>query len=201
MTDVPLIVQHFPYIGIFILLILGGVGFPFPEDATLLLSGVLVAQGVIRPLPGILAIFAGLLLSDYLLYSVGKKYGRNIIEHKRFRKVISLNTMLKLEEKFRKWGVWILFLGRHIAGVRAQLFLVSGVVKIPPVKFLMVDAVSACFTIGIWGGIGYWGGYRIPIWVGNIKKIEHLIGLTLVGLAILGFLVFHFRLYRIFKNR
>ena len=61
---------HFSYFGIFILLILGGVGLPFPEDSTLILSGFLVAHDIIKPLPGFLVIYGGLLVSDYFLYVV-----------------------------------------------------------------------------------------------------------------------------------
>jgi membrane protein DedA with SNARE-associated domain len=39
MSDISGIVEHFPYLGIFLLLILGDIGLPFPEDTTLILSG------------------------------------------------------------------------------------------------------------------------------------------------------------------
>ena len=162
MVDTPLLVQQFPYIGIFALLILGGIGLPFPEDATLLLSGILVAQEVIEPVRAILVIYAGLLLTDFFLYSVGKKYGRRVVEHKRFHRIISPENISKIEEKFKTWGPWAIFVGRHVIGLRAQLFLVAGVMRIPAIKFLIVDAVSAFFTIAIWGGIGYWGATASP---------------------------------------
>src|SRR4030066_1119859 len=82
-------VNHFPYLVIFLLLILGGVGLPFPEDATLLLGGFLMAHYVIKPLPAFLVVYSGLLITDFSLYLVGKKYGRRVVEHKRFRKIIS----------------------------------------------------------------------------------------------------------------
>ena len=44
MFEAATLVEHFPYIGIFILLILGEIGLPFPEDATLILSGFLIAH-------------------------------------------------------------------------------------------------------------------------------------------------------------
>ena len=73
-----MIVENFPYLGIFILLILGGIGLPFPEDATIILSGFLVAHKVISPLPIFLSVYGGLLISDFFLYSLGKKYGRMV---------------------------------------------------------------------------------------------------------------------------
>jgi membrane protein DedA with SNARE-associated domain len=201
MVDTPLLVQQFPYIGLFALLILGGIGLPFPEDATLLLSGILVAQEVIEPVRAILVIYVGLLLTDFFLYAVGKKYGRWVVEHKRFHRIISPENMAKVEEKVKTWGIWAIFLGRHVIGLRAQLFLVAGVMRIPAIKFLIVDAVSALFTIGIWGGIGYWGGNSIPVWVKDLKRIEHIGGLVLIGLLVCGAGFWYLRMSRKFKGK
>ena len=41
-------VNHFPYLGMFLLLILGEIGLPFPEDATLILSGFLTAHEMFK---------------------------------------------------------------------------------------------------------------------------------------------------------
>jgi membrane protein DedA with SNARE-associated domain len=44
MFEAATLIEHFPYIGIFLLSVLGDIGFPFPEDATFMLSGFLIAQ-------------------------------------------------------------------------------------------------------------------------------------------------------------
>ena len=201
MVETPLLVQQFPYIGIFALLILGGIGLPFPEDATLLLGGVLVAQEVIDPVRAILVIYVGLILTDFFLYVVGKKYGRRVVEHKRFHRIISPGTLSRVEEKFNVWGPWAIFFGRHVIGLRAQLFLVAGVMRIPAVKFLVVDAFSAFFTIAIWGGIGYWGGNSIPVWVKDLKRVEHLAGVAAILLLVCGAVYWVIRTSRKFKDK
>jgi len=38
MSDISGIVEQFPYLGIFALLVLGDIGLPLPEDTTLILS-------------------------------------------------------------------------------------------------------------------------------------------------------------------
>jgi len=145
MFEATTLVQHFPYIGVFILLILGGVGLPFPEDATLLLSGFLVAQNVMKPFQTFFVVYLGLLISDFFLYWVGKRYGRVLVLHKRFQKIISPDQLSKLEEKFKKRGVWVVLIGRHFMGLRAQIFLVAGVMRMSAVKFFMQDQHSSIF--------------------------------------------------------
>ncbi|HXX58494.1 MAG TPA: hypothetical protein VEI96_10875 [Thermodesulfovibrionales bacterium] len=38
MLQISSVIGQFPYLGLFVLLLLGGIGFPFPEDATLILA-------------------------------------------------------------------------------------------------------------------------------------------------------------------
>jgi len=193
-------INHFPYFGLFILLILGGIGFPFPEDATLLLSGFLMAQAVIQPFPAFWVVYSGLLITDFFLYSAGRKYGRRLVEHRRFQRILSPDQISKLEEKFKKWGTYVIFFGRHILGFRAQIFLVAGVMRMPAVKFLIADAISALITIGLWGGIGYLGGNSIQILKNDIKRIEHIAIVFLMILLVTGIFFWYFKNKGKFKN-
>ena len=194
MLEATTFVNHFPYLGIFLLLILGEIGFPFPEDATLILSGFLTAHEVIKPLPAFSVVYLGLLITDFSLYVVGKKYGRSIVEHKRFHKIISPDRLSKLEEKFEKWGGLVIFLGRHVWGLRAQIFLVAGVMKMSAIKFLMADGIAAFFTIALWGGIGYLGGNSLQVLKKDVTRIEH------IGVVVLVLLLFGGIIFRYFRN-
>jgi len=195
MAEATVLVEHFPYVGIFILLILGEIGLPFPEDGTLILSGFLIAQKVTQPLPTIMVVYFGLLLTDFSLYWVGKKYGRKVIEHKRFRRTLSAERLLTLEEKFKKWGIYVVFVGRHFLGIRAQIFLVAGVMRMSTLKFIMADAASAILTMTLMVGIGFLGGNSIEILQKDVKRIEH------IGILILAILFTGWMIYKYFRNR
>lgn len=195
MPEISPLIEHFPYVGIFGLLILGGIGLPFPEDATLILSGFLVAHDVVKPLPTFLTVYVSLLASDFFLYQVGKKYGRRVLEHKTFRRVISSERLAKLEEKFKKRDAWVILIGRHFLGLRAQIFLVAGVLRMSAIKFLTADAATSLLTIAIMGGIGYWGGNSVQILKKDLTRIEHFAIVALI-LMLLGWFIF-----KHFKNR
>jgi membrane protein DedA with SNARE-associated domain len=196
MFEAATLVEHFPYVGIFILLILGEIGLPFPEDATLILSGFLIAQKVTKPLPTLVVVYCGLLLTDFSLYWVGKKYGREVIEHKRFRRILSAEKLLTLEEKFKKWGIYVVFVGRHFLGIRAQIFLAAGVMRMSTLKFIMcADAASAILTMTLMVGIGFGGGNSIEILRKDVKRIEH-IGILILAILFTGWIV-----YKYFRNR
>ena len=195
MPNISTLVEHFPYIGLFLLLILGGIGFPFPEDTTLILCGFLISTHVVKPVPALLVVYAGLLITDFSLYFVGKKYGRMIVNHKRFHKIISPERLLMLETKFNKKGVFVILIGRHLVGLRAQIFLAAGVMRMSALKFIMADAFSSIFTMALIIGAGYMGGNSLEIIKRDITRIEH-IGILLVIILLTIYLFF-----RYFKSR
>jgi membrane protein DedA with SNARE-associated domain len=183
MFDPGAVIQHFTYIGIFCLLILGGVGFPFPEDAVLIMSGLLIAHDAIKLIPAVLIIYPSLLIADFILYSIGRKYGRTIVEHKRLSKIVSPATLLRFEERFTRWGALTVFLGRHFVGFRAPIFLISGVMRIPRTKFLIADGLSAIITISFNLGLGYLGGNSLLILRKDITRVDYILILALVILV------------------
>lgn len=185
------LIQPFPYWGIFLLLIFGTLGLPFPEDTTLILSGFLMVQNIIQSFPALFIIYPTLLMTDFLLYWMGKRYGRRVVEHKIFHRILSLNRLLKLEGKFRKWGIWVILVGRHLLGVRAQIFLVAGVMRMPARKFLLADGLSALITMAIMIGIGYFGGSQIPILREDMARMNRVIMFALV-LIFLGWYLFRY---------
>ena len=174
MPHIVSIVEQFPYLGLFVLLVLGGIGFPFPEDTTLILCGFLIFNDVVKPVPAGLVVYSGVLLTDLFLYFVGRKYGRMIVTHKRFRKIISPERLSLLEEKFNKRGVLLLVFGRHFVGLRAQILLTAGVMRMSSIKFLIIDAFSASLTIAFMVGAGYMGGNSLQIIKKDVTRVEHV---------------------------
>lgn len=187
------VVERSPYAGIFVLLILGGVGLPLPQDITLILCGLSISTGIIRPVPTLIVVYSGLLIADYFLYSVGRKYGPSIVTHKRFRRILTPERLAMLEDKFNKRGVLIILLGRHVIGVRAQLILITGIMGMPPHKFLAADAVASLFTMAIWLGTGYAGGNSLQAIRRGIIRTEHIVILITILLIVIWLFVRYFK--------
>jgi len=193
MPHISSIVQQFPYMGLFILLLVGGIGFPFPEDTTLILCGFLIFNGVVRPVPACIVVYSGVLFTDLFLYFVGRKYGRQIVTHKRFRKILTPERLAMLQEKFNKRGGLVLLFGRHFVGLRAQILLTAGVMRMSSLKFLLVDAISALFTIAFMVGAGYIGGNSFQIIRKDITRVEHMAFFLLVTFLALFLLLRYWR--------
>ncbi len=173
MDFVSAIIEPFPYIGLFLLLILGGIGLPVPEDATLVLCGFLIANDVIRPLHALAVVYAGLLAADTVVYHLGKKYGSKAITHRGFQRLLSAEKLSELEKRFNRKGIFVILFGRHLVGLRVQIFLAAGILRMQYVKFILADAASAIITIAIMVGVGYGGGSSLEIILKDVKRVEH----------------------------
>lgn len=178
------LIQNFPYLGLFVMLVLGAIGLPFPEDAVLIACGFMIAHGVVQPVPAIVIITAGMLATDFFLYHMGRKYGRMVVAHRRFRRYINPRRIRKLEKTFKKWGVVVILLGRHLVGLRAQIFLVAGILKMPRPKFIFADALSSLVTISIMVSAGYWGGNVIETIKTDIQSAQRAVLVFLLIIAI-----------------
>jgi len=69
------------------------------------------------------------------------------------------------------------------------------VMRMPALKFIMVDAASAVITVTLMVGIGFWGGSSIQILQKDAKRIEY-IGILILAILLTGWIV-----YKYFKNR
>ena len=196
MSEALNLVTHFPYMGLFILLILGGFGLPFPEDVTLILCGFLISQSVIKPVPAILVVYSGILLGDLTLYTIGRKYGRMIVTHKKFHGILSPEKFLVYEEKFKKRGILFILFGRHLIGFRTKVFLAAGIMHMAILKFVIADAISSMFTMAVMVGIGYAGGNSLQIILKDMRRIEHIILFSILVISAIGLVVFLIIRYR-----
>jgi len=183
------LIENFPYIGLFALLILGGIGLPFPEDATFILCGFLIQAQTVKTVPALLVIYLGVLIADFILYSFGRKYGRMVVSHRRFHRFLSPEKLTDLEKRFKRKGIFFILLGRHFIGLRAQIFIVSGIMRMHPLKFLLTDAVAVTFTIAVMVSIGYAGGHSLKDLGIDVGKTEYVAYFLLMSF-IMGYIVF-----------
>ncbi|MBI5190109.1 MAG: DedA family protein [Nitrospirae bacterium] len=188
-------ITEFTYIGIFAFLMLTVFGFPFPEDAVLLLSGAVVAQGVTSLMPTLTIAYVGVVTGDLILYYIGRKYGIMLVHHKRFGKVLTPERLKRAGKWFHRWGNALIFWGRHLVGVRAQIFLCAGVFKLSARRVIAYDSASAFVGVPVMVGLGYVFGKNLP-------AIRHAVasGHWAMSIAALG-LAGAWVLYRVVRGR
>ena len=156
-------ITTFTYSGIFLFLMLTVFGFPFPEDGVLLLSGAVVSHGIVRVMPTLCVSYIGVVAGDLILYYIGRRYGILIVTDRRFKKIVNEARMERVGRWFHKWGNSLVFFGRHLIGVRAQVFLCAGIFEISADRVLLYDSLSAMIGVPAMIYLGYFFGSNFHV--------------------------------------
>lgn len=128
-----------------------------------------------KPTTALFVVYVGVLIADFILYLFGRKYCRMAVCHKWFHRFLPPERLAVLEDKFKKKGIFFILLGRHFIGLRTQIFLVSGIMRMHPLKFLLTDAFTVTFTIAVMVSIGYVGGHGLKDIGIDTSKIKYAV--------------------------
>jgi membrane protein DedA with SNARE-associated domain len=66
----------------------------------------------------------------------------------------NFGTLPKIEEKFRREGAMGVLFGRHLLGLRTQIFLMAGVMRMSVTKFIIADPTTTLLALTVaffWG--------------------------------------------------
>ena len=168
-------IQEFTYIGMFIFLIWCGIGFPLPEDVIIIAAGFLVYEEVTNLYFTIVVCLVGVMIGDLIIYYLGKKFGLDVMNHRRFRRILTEKRLVRIEKLFNRYGNSIVFFTRFFAFVRAPLFLSAGALGVRLTTFLFYDFLAALVSVPLMVMIGFYFGEEIEVGVQHVRQAEYLI--------------------------
>src|SRR5712692_1354245 len=177
-------IEHFTYAGLFLTLFAAGLGLPIPEEVPIIAGGVLAQEHVVQWWVALPVCILGVVSGDVVLYFIGHHWGERVLEWKVVRRVLSRPREEALKARYRRHGVKIVFVARHVMGVRAAAFLTAGICRIPFWKFLVVDAVAAVISVPIGFGVAYLFTDQLEHVMRDVHRIERwLVLYAVAGLA------------------
>ena len=199
MPDLHELIGHWGYLAIFLVVVLGNMGLPVPEETILALAGYLVWRGQLQ-LPLVLAVgVVSAAAGDSLGYWLGRRYGREAIE--RYGHWILL-TPARLEAMWRfvgRYGPLGVFAARFLAGLRFLAGPLAGAAGLRFLPFVVANVLGAAVYVPLAVGAGYAVGYGLGPYVERLRRVvgevEHVILLAAIlgTLALLGWRVLRAR--------
>jgi membrane protein DedA with SNARE-associated domain len=177
-------------------LVLAGVGLPpVPEEGLVVGWGIWVANspeyGLYRWLV-LPACIAGILVSDTLLYGIGRHFGSRLIEHRWLARFLTPEKLARIQGNFHRYGIKILLLVRWIPGIRSPLFLTAGTMRLPVLRFVVADAIAATAGHTLLFFLAYWFTdsfkdlfQRVEGGVNRLRPLLILLPILAVGLYLL----------------
>lgn len=187
---------QFAYAGLVGVLLAAGMGLPLPEDIPLMVGGLLSAQGVTNVYLVFGLAYVSILVGDFMIFSMGRRLGPKALQKPWAAKVLTPRRQEQLNQHFRKHGPLTIVVARHMAGLRAPAFLMAGVARMSPLKFILSDAFGACLSVPLFIFVGYKFGENLEEILQRIKQYQLAAGGVAAALVLVTLLV-----RRILKRR
>ncbi|HXJ77420.1 MAG TPA: DedA family protein [Candidatus Methylomirabilis sp.] len=176
-------VNNFTYVGIFAVLLLGGLGVPIPEEMSIIAAAVLSHEGIVRWWLTVPICLFGVLSGDMILYWVGRHWGGPVLNWRLVRLVLSPAREQWLKAAYRRHALKTVVTARHVMALRAAAFLTAGSANVPFWKFVLADAGAALFGVPLLFGLAYFFTDQIKAIMANVHRAERWLGLA--GLLVL----------------
>jgi membrane protein DedA with SNARE-associated domain len=131
------------------MLLLCGLGLPFPEDISLLSAGYLAHLGVLNVNTAFVACLAAVLGGDGLAFFMGRYFGPRILKSRLFQKFFTPRKQLRVRAYFRKFGSKVIFIARFLPGLRFSIFFSAGTLRLRPTVFFVYDSLAAMVSVPV----------------------------------------------------
>lgn len=125
-----------------------------PGDTLLLLSGALIAKGVLHFVPTILLLATAASLGCWLGFVQGRWLSETKIV-KRWLSQLPEEYHKKANDMFNRQGLYALLIGRFLAFVRTLLSLLAGLSDLSHRRFQLFNWLSGLLWVGIIVTLGY----------------------------------------------
>ncbi|TCT17804.1 membrane protein DedA with SNARE-associated domain [Bibersteinia trehalosi] len=180
--------SSYGYWAVFLVLLACGFGVPIPEDITLVSGGVISGLGYTNVHWMLVVSMLGVLVGDSTMYWLGRIYGKKILNFPLIRNVATPERFAQVQKRFQTQGWKLLFIARFLPGLRAVVYLVSGITrKVSFARFLLVDFCAAIISVPIWVYLGDFGAKNLDWLEEQIHKGQMIIW---IGLIIIGIVVY-----------
>jgi membrane protein DedA with SNARE-associated domain len=176
-------VAHYGYAAIFSLLVLGIVGLPVPDEWLLALAGYMVFKDHLLLVPALACAWLGSVCGITISYGIGRSMGLYALHHygRFFR--ITPEGVEKTRASYDRYGMWVLFFGYFIPGVRHFTAIVAGTLRIRFRHFSLFAYSGALIWSSVFIGIGYLFGDH---WTEVLKQIHrHLVIVAWMALILI----------------
>ncbi|MEK2645871.1 DedA family protein [Bdellovibrio sp. BCCA] len=181
------------------MMMLSAVGFPLPEEVTLISVGILAFMGAHPqhfppPFEGAPVVsvhtasaiaFAAVVVSDFVIYLIGRIFGRKLLYHPRVHKLFPEHLMKRVEEWTHKYGAYACGIFRFTPGLRFPGHLACGMLRYPAWKFLVIDGIAALISVPT--QIYLLAHYGEPI-LTKLRQFK-LVVFAIIGLLLVYFLI------------
>jgi len=176
-------VTDWGYIGIVLIVVLGNIGLPVPEETVLALAGYLVWSGRLQLLSVLIVGVFSAVVGDNMGYWLARRYGRTAVE-RYSRWLLKPGHVTNAERWICRYGLFAVCAARFVGGLRFLAGPLAGAVGLPFRSFFAGNLLGALLFVPYAVGIGYAIGYGVGPFVADLQRTLGGIGRAIVVGAI-----------------
>lgn len=182
-------------IALFILLALGILALPIPEETLMVAAGVMIQKGLLRATPTLFAAYGGSICGMTLSYVLGLTAGSYFLEKGTARLGLSRDHLERAHNWFERFGTWALMIGYFIPGVRHFTGFAAGSTRLEFSRFAFFAYTGALVWATFFIAIGYYfGNYVLETLHEVVVNVDDVVTLSILIIA--GLII-----YRLSKDR
>lgn len=178
------VIEGFGYAGIFLLMGISSSAIPIPSEVVMTFSAFGASRGIFY-LPLVIGVgVLGSIMGSSFLYWLGRRGGRPLVERYGHLVWISSHRFEKLNKWFARFGVWAVFFGQMIPGVRAYIALPAGLTAIRWPRFILAAGSGALIWTSALSIIGFRLGKNWQDIAPLFRRFEMLVFVIMLVLVV-----------------
>lgn len=178
---------HYGSFSLFLLLALGVVALPVPDETLMVLAGIFIRNGELPLLSTVVASFLGSMFGITLSYIIGRTAGSQVLHRYGGRFGLTPRKLQNVHNWFEHYGKWTLAFGYFIPGVRHLTGFAAGSSALEYPTFALFAYIGASVWAATFLSIGYFlGNY----WYRMIEIAERASDFAIFGILALALLIF-----------
>ncbi len=172
----------YTYWAIFFITLIAALILPIPPGTLLMASSAFASQGYMSFPLVVLAGILGNIAGDNIGYFLARQYGKKVLRHVGFSRIIDSEKYKNIEKRVRKNPGALIFFSRFEVLSNLAVNIISGLGKVPYRKYLLYEGLGEIFQVTLYCSIGYVVG-------DNWEEISTIISRFLLLIIIIGAII------------
>ena len=197
MPDLAPFVEHWGYVAIFVVVVLGNIGLPLPEETILALAGYLAWRGDMH-MPMVIAVgIVSAVAGDNLGYWLGRRFGRQALPRYTAWILGHPERLSTMEAFVARRGPLAVFVARFLPGIRFLAGPLAGGLGMRSAPFFAANVLGALVYVPVVVGAGYAIGYGLGPYLERVHRtvgtaeLVLVAGVVVAALGMIGWRVVH----------
>lgn len=187
------IIEYFGPLALFLVLCLGLIGLPIPNEAVALTGGALAEGGMLNEALAYIMLTLGICSAMTFNYSLGRFTSSRF--SRRFADKQKLGTFLDKSEKLiDKYGVYAIPISVFFPFLRHATPYIMGVNRLKFARFALIGFPAAMAWTAVYFTFGHFVGDNMPEIISTINRYETVFYIVLACVALIACLILYRKL-------